>query len=73
MAKKIKFALEMGNGISVRNLDDLKDNFDLAKVIGFIVIGCGLAGFFLSKDEGLVMAMLGFGSGLLGITKAKGD
>ena len=48
-------------------------DFDLAKVVGFVVIGCGLAGFFLSKDEGIVMAMLGFGSGLLGITKAKGD
>lgn len=39
MAKKIKFALEMGNGISVRNLDDLKDNFDLAKVIGYFSDG----------------------------------
>lgn len=48
-------------------------DLDLAKVVGFTVIGCGLAGFFLNKDEGIVMAMLGFGSGLLGITKAKGD
>ena len=48
-------------------------DFDLAKVVGFIVVGCGLAGFFLNKDEGIVMAMLGFGSGLLGIAKAKGD
>lgn len=48
-------------------------DLDLAKVVGFVIIGCGLAGFFLGKDEGIVMAMLGFGSGLLGITKAKGD
>ena len=48
-------------------------DFDLAKVVGFIVVGCGIAGFFLNKDEGIVMAMLGFGAGLLGITKAKGD
>lgn len=48
-------------------------DFDLAKVIGFVTVGCGIAGFFLGKDEGIVMAMIGFGSGLLGITKAKGD
>jgi hypothetical protein len=36
-------------------------------------VGCGIAGFFMGKDEGSVMAMLGFGAGLLGITKAKGD
>lgn len=48
-------------------------DLELSKVVGFAVIGCGLAGFFLGKDEGVVTAMLGFGSGLLGITKAKGD
>lgn len=48
-------------------------DFDLAKVVGFIIVGCGIAGFFMNKDEGIVMAMLGFGAGLLGITKAKGD
>lgn len=48
-------------------------DFDLAKVMGFISMACGFAGFFLKYDEGLVMAMLGFGAGLLGITKAKGD
>lgn len=52
---------------------DREWDLDLAKVVGFAVVGCGLAGFFLDKDEGIVMAMLGFGSGLLGITKAKGD
>lgn len=52
---------------------DKEWDLDLAKVVGFVVISCGLAGFFLGKDEGIVMAMLGFGSGLLGITKVKGD
>jgi hypothetical protein len=48
-------------------------DFDLAKVMGFIAMACGFAGFFMKYDETLVMAMLGFGAGLLGITKAKGD
>ena len=48
-------------------------DLDLAKVVGFIITGCGIAGFFMRMDEGIVMAMLGFGAGLLGITKAKGD
>lgn len=48
-------------------------DLDLSKVVGFIVIGCGIAGFFMNKDEGIIMAMLGFGAGLLGIAKAKGD
>ena len=52
---------------------DAEWDFDLAKVVGFVIVGCGIAGFFLGKDEGAVMAMLGFGSGLLGIAKAKGD
>lgn len=48
-------------------------DFDLAKVMGFIAMLCGFVGFFMRNDEGLIMAMLGFGSGLLGISKAKGD
>lgn len=48
-------------------------DLDLAKVVGFIIVGCGIAGFFLNKETDIVMAMLGFGSGLLGISKAKGD
>lgn len=48
-------------------------DFDLAKVMGFVAMTCGFFGFFLKYDEGIVMAMLGFGSGLLGISKAKGD
>lgn len=46
---------------------------DLAKVVGFIIIGCGIAGFFMGKEEVSVMSMLGFGAGLLGISKVKGD
>ena len=48
-------------------------DFDLAKITGFLIVGCGIAGFFMGKDEGSVMAVLGFGAGLLGITKVKGD
>lgn len=48
-------------------------DFDMAKVMGFIAMVCGFVGFFMNRDEGAVMAMLGFGAGLLGISKAKGD
>lgn len=48
-------------------------DFDLAKLMGFIAMACGFAGFFLGRDGAVVMSMLGFGAGLLGITKAKGD
>lgn len=37
--KKIKFALEMKDGIQVRNLEDLRDNFDLEKTIGYFLDG----------------------------------
>ena len=36
MAKRIRFPLEMENDIEVRNLEELKDNFSLARVIGYI-------------------------------------
>ena len=36
MAKKIRFPLEMENGVEVRDLEELKDNFSLARVIGYI-------------------------------------
>lgn len=48
-------------------------DFDLAKFMGFVIVVSGLVGFFMKFDEGVVMSMIGFGSGLLGITKAKGD
>ena len=37
--KKIKFALEMKDGIQVRNLEDLRDNFDLEKTVGYFLDG----------------------------------
>ena len=52
---------------------DKEWDFDLAKVMGFISMTCGFVGFFLKFEENLIMAMLGFGAGLLGISKAKGD
>lgn len=35
MAKKVKFALEMANGEQVRNLEDLKEHFDIDKVVSY--------------------------------------
>ena len=37
--KKIKFALEMKDGVQVRNLEDLRDNFDLEKTVGYFLDG----------------------------------
>lgn len=37
--KKIKFALEMKDGIQVRNLEDLRNNFDLEKTVGYFLDG----------------------------------
>ena len=39
MAKRIKFALEMKDGIQVRSLEDLRKYFDLDKTIGYFVDG----------------------------------
>ena len=35
MAKKVKFTLEMKDGVQARTLEDLQENFDLEKVIGY--------------------------------------
>lgn len=37
--KKIKFALEMKDGVQVRNLEDLRDNFNLEKTVGYFLDG----------------------------------
>lgn len=37
--KKIKFALEMKDGVQVRNLDNLREHFDLEKAIGYFIDG----------------------------------
>ena len=40
MARKIKFALEMKDGVKVRsNLDELRENFDLEKAVGHFLSG----------------------------------
>lgn len=39
MAKKIRFPLDMGNGVEVRTLEELHDNFCVDKVVGYYVDG----------------------------------
>ncbi|SDZ94338.1 tetratricopeptide repeat protein [Selenomonas ruminantium] len=39
MAKKIKFTLEMKDGVQVRTLEDLQENFDMEKVVGYFTDG----------------------------------
>ena len=39
MSRKIKFALEMAEGFEVRGLEELRDNFDLDKVIEYFADG----------------------------------
>ena len=39
MAKKIKFALKMKDGVEVRNLQELRDNFDLNQVTAYFMDG----------------------------------
>ena len=39
MAKKIKFTLEMKDGVQVRTLEDLQENFDIEKVVGYFSDG----------------------------------
>ena len=39
MARKIRFPLKMKNGVEVRTLDELKENFDLESVLGYFIDG----------------------------------
>lgn len=39
MAKKIRFPLEMENGVEVRSIEELKENFSLAKVMEYVKNG----------------------------------
>jgi len=39
MVKKIKFPLEMANGVQVRSLEELQENFDLERVIAYYMNG----------------------------------
>lgn len=39
MAKKIRFPLEMENGVEVRSIEELRNNFSISKVLGYIYDG----------------------------------
>ena len=39
MAKKIKFALEMSDGVKVRTIEDLRDKFDIERTIAYFLDG----------------------------------
>ena len=39
MAKKIKFALKMQDGAEVRNIEDLREHFDIDTVVGYFLDG----------------------------------
>lgn len=39
MAKKIKFPLEMRDGVQVRNIEELRENFDIEKALGYLLDG----------------------------------
>lgn len=39
MAKKIRFPLEMDNGVEVRSMEELRDNFSLVKVLAYFENG----------------------------------
>ena len=39
MAKKIRFPLEMDNGVEVRSVEELRDNFSLVRVLGYVENG----------------------------------
>lgn len=36
MAKKIRFPLEMDNGIQVRSMEELRNNFSLGRVLTYV-------------------------------------
>ena len=39
MAKKIRFPLEMDNGLEVRSMEELRNNFSLGRVLEYIQNG----------------------------------
>lgn len=39
MAKKVRFPLEMDNGVEVRSVEELKENFSLSRVLGYVADG----------------------------------
>ena len=38
MDRKIKYALQMGDGVNVRTLEDLRQHFDFNEVTGYYVV-----------------------------------
>ena len=39
MAKKIKFPLEMRDGVQVRDIEELREYFDIEKALGYLLDG----------------------------------
>lgn len=39
MAKKVRFPLEMDNGVTVRSVEELRENFSLSRVLGYVADG----------------------------------
>lgn len=39
MARKIRFPLEMNDGVMIRNIEELRDHFDLERVVGYFLSG----------------------------------
>ena len=42
MAKKVRFPLEMEDGVEVRSMEELRDNFFIIKSIGILLMMEGL-------------------------------
>lgn len=57
MAKKIKFALKMQDGAEVRNIEDLREHFDIDVVVGYFLDGrllTWLGNFYYDTEADLV-------------------
>ncbi|MDD7677205.1 MAG: tetratricopeptide repeat protein [Anaerovibrio sp.] len=57
MAKKIKFALKMQDGAEVRNIEDLREHFDIDTVVGYFLDGrllTWLGNFYYDTEADLV-------------------
>lgn len=57
MAKKIKFALKMKDGAEVRNIEDLREHFDIDTVVGYFLDGrllTWLGNFYYDTEADLV-------------------
>ena len=57
MAKKIKFALKMKDGVEVRDIDSLREHFDIDTVVGYFLDGrllTWLGNFYYDTEADLV-------------------